>query len=186
MNEVSTNPITQVIIFHDGSKKFITEPQASLIFQVSAGQTKSITTPNLGMITFSSIAKIISIDDFYEQYPEQRPEYRQEWKEQPVEPYQTLEEQALATERGRNGLIKGLEQFIREAESRGESTVNAQEILNNYKENKLTEGTKKEKAYYRAIVDKYKNVQRNPSEEAHYNFALKKCQTVNMFNKSYV
>lgn len=75
MTELSTERMTQVIVFHDKSHKFITDPQAALIFQASAATgSKFITTPNLGMITFSSIAKVVTVEDFYTQYPQYRVE----------------------------------------------------------------------------------------------------------------
>ena len=74
MNQLSTEIKNQVIVFHDKSHKFITQAQASLIFQASGTNAKSITTPALGMITFSAIAKVMSIDDFYTEYPQHREE----------------------------------------------------------------------------------------------------------------
>jgi hypothetical protein len=136
MTQLTTNPVTQVIIFHDSSRKMITEPQANLIFQASAGQNKSITTPQLGMITFSAIAKIISLNDFYEQYPDERPDYRPEWKAEPTEPYKSVQDQIQANEAMRSGVVKGLEQFIRGAESRGETPDNAKWILDHFKNKK--------------------------------------------------
>lgn len=136
MTQLATNVNNQVMIFHDGSKRFITDSQASLIFQASCGTNKSITTPQLGMITFSSIAKIISIEDFYDQYPEERPEYRPEWKETPVEPYKSVQDQIQANEAMRSGVVKGLESEIISRKLRGESTANAEWILKQFKNKK--------------------------------------------------
>lgn len=75
MSEITPHTLTQVIVYHDGTFKMISEPQASLIFQASTQtDSKSIVTQNLGLVVFSSIAKIISVKDFYEQYPQHRPE----------------------------------------------------------------------------------------------------------------
>lgn len=139
MNELSSNPITQVIIFHDGSKKFITESQASLIMQSSNGQNKSITTPNLGMISFSSIAKVITLKEYYEQYPDQVPEYRKETNlnELPKQ-YETLEQQLEGHKNQFKGVLKGLKSFIDEEIKKGNKPLNAiktyEEKLKNYKQ----------------------------------------------------
>lgn len=110
MTELSTESLNQVIVFHDKSHKFITTGQANLILQASVQTgSKVITTPNLGMITFSSIAKIISIDDFYTQYPEHRPEApRDTFKEL----YGDINQQVRQpTERAKELLKKGFIQF---------------------------------------------------------------------------
>jgi len=128
MTQVSANPITQVIIFHDGARKFITESQSALIFQGSAGTNKSITTPQLGLITFSSIARIISLNDFYEQFPDERPETRPEFKVESVGEYRTLEQQGLSSARNTKAMIKGIDLFISQAKARGEDPKNAMAI----------------------------------------------------------
>lgn len=74
MNELSNDTMSYVIVGHDGSHRFITEAQYNLIFQVSSTDAKSVTTPQLGQLFFSSIAKIPPIKDFYEMYPDKRPQ----------------------------------------------------------------------------------------------------------------
>ncbi len=174
MTELSTNPITHVIVFHDKSKKFITEAQSNLIFQASCGTSKSITTPQLGLITFSAIAKIIELKEFYDQYPDERPEFRPEFKPEPRAGYKTIEEQSLANTARRSGLAKGLKQFIRESEARGEDPLNAKAILERWEKGIKTDTKEYETGYHQKTVDKFKDVVRDASQEAHYQFALGK------------
>lgn len=97
---LTTDVKTHVIVFHDKSRKHITKEQANFIFQASATSTvPAITTPQLGRITFSSIAKIITIDDFYEQYPNERPE----------KPYNTFEENYPEYSKGNQQIRKPTE-----------------------------------------------------------------------------
>lgn len=177
MTSLINNPFTQVIIFHDGSKKFITEDQAVEIMRASGSQLKSITTPKLGMISFSSIAKIITLKDFYDQYPDQMPETKPELKVEEVKPM-SLDEQAKHSQTVRNGLIQGLEREIAIAEARGDSQIAAREILERFKKGKASEHNNSN--YWVKVVEKYKNKNRNESEESHYQFALKKCKN-NLF-----
>lgn len=172
MNELST-PMSHVIVFHDGSHKYITAQQASLIFQASAS-AKTITTPQLGLISIPSIAKIVEIDDFYEQYPDKRPESRPEWKE-PREEYKSIEQQALADESRRNGLVKGIKEYIAEADRRGEPAINAREILSRWE--KGQRNVTDTRSYHQKTVDKYRDKPNlTPSEKAHYEHALSKLQ----------
>jgi hypothetical protein len=72
MNKITTENKTHVIIFVDKSKKHITEKEAELIFQKSATGLKGILI-NGNAIMFSGISKILSLAEYYEQYPDQRP-----------------------------------------------------------------------------------------------------------------
>ena len=72
---LTTEVNNQVIIFHDGSRLFVTDKQVEKITeQIQLGQ-KGIWI-NKNYYTFSSISKIISLKDFYDQYPDQMPDYR--------------------------------------------------------------------------------------------------------------
>ncbi len=108
----STSVIENVIIFHDGSKEFITKKQADQLVQQSSGGLKGATF-NGNYIAFSAIAKILTAQKFYEQYPDESPPVRAE--------YQTSHEEYLPIARTieqrkgmLNGAMKGLEQFIGE------------------------------------------------------------------------
>ena len=58
-----------VIIFYDNSHKFITEIEANLIFDT---KDKSIIIRG-AYITIGAISKIISKNDFYQEYPKHKP-----------------------------------------------------------------------------------------------------------------
>lgn len=133
--QLSTEVKNRVLYFHGGQKVFVTAEQEDNITRLSTTNQKTFSL-NGHLTTFSSIARFGDIEDYFNDHPEERPEYRQEWKEQPIEPYQSLEDQALATERGRNDAIRGLELFIYEYERNGERAQNARWVLERYKQNK--------------------------------------------------
>ncbi len=130
MTQISTDLKTSVIIFHDKSRKFITKAQESLIFQASGSSAKSITTPALGMITFSAIAKVMDIKDFYDEYPDERPETREEWKETKEE-HIPIEKMAELSKEKLKGLLKGLKQYLDEELAKGITPKHALELYNN-------------------------------------------------------
>jgi len=72
MNELSTTTYEYVIVFTDKSNKFISKFEHDKIIDES-------TDPEIGgielrgsYIRFHSIAKILAIDEFYEQYPDEK------------------------------------------------------------------------------------------------------------------
>lgn len=72
MNQLSTDVKNQVIIFHDKSKKFVTKQQAEVVINQSTTAAKGIKIDG-SFIGFSSISKILSLQEFYNQYPDERP-----------------------------------------------------------------------------------------------------------------
>jgi hypothetical protein len=71
MNELSTQSKSHVIIFTDKSKKFISQLSYDDIMSQSAGDSGGIDIGG-NYIRFQSIAKILTIDEFYKQYPEEK------------------------------------------------------------------------------------------------------------------
>lgn len=70
--QISTNVTTHVIIFHDGSKKFINQKAYDQIWKnVETGIEKIAMGGNI--FHFASISKIISLEEYYNQYPDERP-----------------------------------------------------------------------------------------------------------------
>ena|SRR3990167_7696267 len=70
--ELST--VTHVILFFDGSKKFLTTKMAQLILANSLSEADGFQLPsNAGYIRFSAIQKILLLGEYYQQYPDQRP-----------------------------------------------------------------------------------------------------------------
>ena len=71
MNEITTQVKSHVIIFTDKSKKFISQiSYDDIISQSSEGIGGMEIGDNY--IRFQSIAKILTIDEFYKQYPEEK------------------------------------------------------------------------------------------------------------------
>ncbi len=127
MTQLSTEQKNKVIIFHDGSKLFITSQQEELIYQISGTPTKHIRIDG-NMYAFSTMAKIIDLKDYYDQYPEQRPETREEIKIETDN--RTLEQIAESSKENYQGLLKGLKQFIDEEITKGVTPKHAIELFN--------------------------------------------------------
>lgn len=162
MTSLTTDPCTHVIVFYDGTKKFITTKQYQIILEASSRELKSVSTSQLGYISFGAISKIPEIEDYYNQYPEERPDYRAEF--QPKIDNRTPEQQERDYQRVRQGIVKGLQDFCKTHSD----AKQAKEVLNHVLGNEQHEG------YWEGVVEKYKDKERNSSEEEHYQFALKK------------
>jgi hypothetical protein len=165
MSQEISNPVTHAIIFHDKSHKLITASQYNYILSQS-GKTFFV-TPALGYITMSSIARIPEIEDFYEQFPDKKSQYLNYTPKEELPPEyakRTDEENKKMAEFARNGIIRGLQLFC----SNNPGSKNAEEILSNILNGK---SATKSKNYWQAVVEKYQNKIRNPSEEEHYQFA---------------
>ena len=130
MNELTTEKKTQVIVFHDGSYKFITDQQAALIFQASTTSAKSITTFNLGFIQFSAIAKVISVNDFYIQYPEKREEQSRDMFSGLYSEYAQGNQQIRQpAPRARELMLQGMRQTFRDM---GKNEMEVERCLDNF------------------------------------------------------
>lgn len=164
MTSLTTDPCTHVIVFYDGSKKFITTRQYQLILEASSKELKSISTSQLGFISFGAISKIPEIEDYYNQYPDERPDYRAEY--QPEEDTRTSQQKEHDYQRVRQGIVKGLQGFCKTHPD----AQQAKSVLSYMLGNEKNEG------YWERVVEKYKDKQRSTSEEGHYQFALKKVQ----------
>lgn len=108
----STSVIENVIVFHDGSREFITKKQADQLVQQSSGGLKGATF-NGNYIAFSAIAKILTAQKYYEQYPDEAPPVRNEYemsREECVPVARTIEQRKEML----NGALKGLQQYIAE------------------------------------------------------------------------
>jgi hypothetical protein len=109
---LTTEVKTNVIIFHDKSKKMITNTQAQIIFKESGTEKKSILIDG-SLITFSSISKVLTLEEFYNEYPTEKPNIVPEWKETATD-YRPLSDVASGNPKWLKGLIKGLKQYITE------------------------------------------------------------------------
>ncbi len=70
---ITTEVKSVVVRFFDGSKIFITKEQEKALWQMSTTEAKKIKIDGQGY-SFSSIDKILSLDEYYDQYPKERPE----------------------------------------------------------------------------------------------------------------
>jgi hypothetical protein len=108
---LSTEVKESVIIFFDGSRKFVTKNQADFIITESTGSKKGIVIDG-SFRTFSSISKVLAISEFYQEYPEEQPNLIQRWEE-PRE-YISIEKKAWSKTKWLKGLIAGLKEYIDE------------------------------------------------------------------------
>lgn len=162
MTSLTADPCTHVIVFYDGSKKFITARQYQLILEASSKELKSISTSQLGFISFGAISKIPEIEDYYNQYPDERPDYRAEY--QPEEDTRTSQQKERDYQRVRQGIVKGLQDFCKTHADAKQAKLVLDHVV----------GEEQHGGYWEGIVEKYKDKERNSSEEEHYQFALKK------------
>lgn len=128
---LTTDPKTSIIIFHDKSNIFISEEQKNTLYSEPVVKSGKIIIDDQ-MYSLSSMSKVLSLDEFYRQYPDKAPEYRKEFNVEDVIP---MTEEQLRNMR--RGVMKGLKQFIDEEVAKGGKPVKAKEIydnrLNNYK-----------------------------------------------------
>lgn len=126
-----------IILFHDKSKKEITDEQYAKLLEVSATGAKGIEIGK-SFYTFSSMAKIPNKEDYQREYPEEMPEARNVFEELygNTRNYTPIESTAEQNKNRSRGLLKGLKQFI-EGEPKGRKQLNAlkmyQEKLDKYK-----------------------------------------------------
>lgn len=115
MNQISTEVKSHVILFFDSSKVFITEQQRNgLIDKMTDSGVKQVDIDGQ-LYNLANIAKVLSLDEFYKEYPAQRPEPQ---REDQYKKYEGLETRPI----GKNGLasmIAGLEKAIREYQAEG-------------------------------------------------------------------
>jgi len=126
--QLSTELKTNVIIFHDKSKVFITNQQKDLCYSEVASRSGKIIIDGQ-MYSLSNMAKVLSIEDFYQQYPEERPPERKEFDNEEVIPMTPEQVKNM-----RKGLMIGLKRYIDEQKAQGKEPKTAKIIY----ERKLT------------------------------------------------
>lgn len=109
MNQLTISESQSVILFHDKSKKILPTVKAELLFQLSNKQEQFILDG--GIYKFSAIAKIIPIEEYYQQYPSERPTVYSSNIEITID---ELVDELPGDRRIRahEGMLKGLDQFI--------------------------------------------------------------------------
>lgn len=120
-----------VMVFHDSSYKFITAKQAEYILEQN-GSIKGMQIDGC-YITLSSIAKLLPINEFYDQYPDKQPEYRKEFVFDAQENYLSLDEQLKFNEERKYKFLQGLNEFIENKKKQGEEALEARKILEKFK-----------------------------------------------------
>lgn len=115
-NEISTQVNEWVIVQHSGAVKYITEELSQKIIEAMASGAngfKDLHTKE--WMTFSTIADIISLEEYYRRYPDKALEERKEYKiEDDRYAGLTVEQIAELNQYRFKGLLKGLKQFIDE------------------------------------------------------------------------
>ncbi len=113
-----------IIIFFDKSE--ITVPKET-VDQIKDG-AEMFELADGSVYKKSSIAKMLPIDEYFQQYPDKRP-YTP--KDSPVDDDITLKRKMTPEEAelAYNGLRRGLMSYIQDAEQRGEEPKNAKMIL---------------------------------------------------------
>lgn len=120
-----------VIIFYDGSQLLVSK---EIIAQINDPKNRHIEEFKIGSSTYarSSIAKKLSLDDYFKQYPQERPEERQEWKYQEIKPM-TAEEY----KRMNNRMLAGLQKFIDENRKKGIEVLKAEQMYERCKNSQI-------------------------------------------------
>lgn len=111
---LSTDLKTRVIIFFDRGHKFITQQQEDQLFQLSAGTTQKGIKIDGDYIAFSSIQRVVSRDEFYQQFPNKKPEFHPDNRQ--AEDYMKIAENRKPTKRHKEKMKKGFIDYkVREA-----------------------------------------------------------------------
>jgi hypothetical protein len=121
MNEIIISPNYAVLVFHDKSTKFITEDQFNNLVVMYSNPNISKIQIDSNLYAKNSISKILTLDEYYREYPASKPEPQ---KEDQFKKYEGLEQKPI----GKNGLaqmIKGLKRFIDEEKAKGIQTPKA-------------------------------------------------------------
>lgn len=138
MTQLSTEVKNTVIIFHDGSRKFITNRQADIVISQSTTAAKGIKIDG-SFIAFSSISKILTLQEFYNEYPDERPPETQnkvfttpagDMLDRVISPLKLKQQRIRAFEQ----MIKGIKKYIDSDKNQG---TGKPEILLAHMERKL-------------------------------------------------
>lgn len=121
MNEISTEVKSHVIMFFDSSKVFITEQQRNgLIDRMTDSNVKQVDIDGQ-LYNLANISKVLTLQEFYNEYPKERPEPQ---REDQFKKYEGLDNRPV----GKNGMVSmiaGLERAIREMQAEGKDPVKA-------------------------------------------------------------
>jgi hypothetical protein len=111
---VSTNVSTHIIVFKDGSKKFINEKAYRFIWEESLKESSII---HIGgqLINLHSIKTLSSLDEYYAQYPNEKP--RENFKDWTGKGFAEIINGS--GNKALEGMIKGLKKYISSNQYKG-------------------------------------------------------------------
>jgi len=72
MNDISTEVKTHVIVLKDGGKKFLTKAEYDVVWADMLASKKEILL-NGSMLSVAMFGEVITLQEFYAQYPKERP-----------------------------------------------------------------------------------------------------------------
>jgi len=115
-----------VIIFNDGSRKWVEKKVADSIIKASTANLKHIMIGDQ-MIRFSSIAKLLTNDEFDEQYPNEVKGANPDVPlfKSPKEEYFSIEKQAEKRQSAYKSMLGGMKKFIDREQAKGVTPHNA-------------------------------------------------------------
>jgi len=133
---ISTELRSFVVVFHDGSYKYINKDFAEKIFEASTSGLENIEIAG-SLYKFSAVAKIISYQEFELEYPNK---IKKERKSISPSEYYTYPEGVpemkisdYNSDRARQGMIKGLKDYI----ANNETTGKAEALLESLEKGRL-------------------------------------------------
>jgi len=102
---MTINSATHVILMKDGSKKYLNKKAYDFMWRkIEEGASEILMGGNL--ISMASVAQLMSLDEYYTQYPKDRPAQLNEFK------FETVVKNATTHRKALEGMIKGLKRYI--------------------------------------------------------------------------
>lgn len=111
MSIVKLEENVAVIIFHDKSQKFINQNQHNAIFKAHSNPNVKTIEIDRSMYFIASMSKILTLEEYYIEYPDKKPERK---FENQFTKYEGVEQMANS-KNGLESLIRGLKKFIDES-----------------------------------------------------------------------
>lgn len=134
--KVSTEVYTYAIVFMDGSTMEITERAYNAIVELSLKPNTKMVKLKGQLVSLSSISKILTNEEYYEQYPDKRPAPKvphiSELQEVSWEDISKGNFPNYTEERKGNALkflMKGLQRFVDQSEKDGKKSPKAISLL---------------------------------------------------------
>jgi len=110
---LSTNVKSNVIVFYDKSLLQINQEQADYLFKLSTTGVKGLKLNNQ-YYTFNSISKILSLEEYYKQYPNKRPTTYKDFPELPKSETWSESKQKEKQAKRLEQMIIGITKYVNE------------------------------------------------------------------------